>query len=66
MLPQNTFCSGASFVPKPGGVDEDDGWIITFTHNENENISQVCKNLLDELFFSLYICENTVLELKAN
>ncbi|XP_009804285.1 carotenoid 9,10(9',10')-cleavage dioxygenase 1-like isoform X1 [Nicotiana sylvestris] len=41
MLPQNTFCSGASFVPKPGGVDEDDGSIITFTHNENENISQV-------------------------
>uniref|UniRef100_A0A0V0GX76 Putative ovule protein n=1 Tax=Solanum chacoense TaxID=4108 RepID=A0A0V0GX76_SOLCH len=42
MFPKNTFCSGASFVPKPGGIDEDDGWIITFTHNENENISQVC------------------------
>ncbi|KAM3378920.1 carotenoid 9,10(9',10')-cleavage dioxygenase 1-like [Capsicum galapagoense] len=42
MFPKDTFCSGASFVPKPGGIDEDDGWIITFTHNENENISQVC------------------------
>ncbi|XP_059277570.1 carotenoid 9,10(9',10')-cleavage dioxygenase 1-like [Lycium ferocissimum] len=42
MFPKNTFCSGASFVQKPGGIDEDDGWIITFTHNENENISQVC------------------------
>ncbi|KAL3361241.1 hypothetical protein AABB24_014239 [Solanum stoloniferum] len=42
LFPKNTFCSGASFVPKPGGIDEDDGWIITFTHNENENISQVC------------------------
>ncbi|KAJ8555479.1 hypothetical protein K7X08_012975 [Anisodus acutangulus] len=42
MFPKNTFCSGASFVVKPGGIDEDDGWIIAFTHNENENISQVC------------------------
>ncbi|MCD7458497.1 hypothetical protein HAX54_038384 [Datura stramonium] len=42
MFPKDTFCSGASFVQKPGGIDEDDGWIITFTHNENENISQVC------------------------
>ncbi|XP_006359776.1 carotenoid 9,10(9',10')-cleavage dioxygenase 1-like [Solanum tuberosum] len=42
MFPKNTFCSGTSFVPKPEGIDEDDGWIITFTHNENENISQVC------------------------
>ncbi|XP_031125654.1 carotenoid 9,10(9',10')-cleavage dioxygenase 1-like [Ipomoea triloba] len=41
MLPNNTFCSGATFVPRIGGVDEDDGWIITFVHNENTNISQV-------------------------
>jgi len=47
MFPKNTFCSGASFVPKPGGIDEDDGWIITFTHNENENISQVSKNTIN-------------------
>lgn len=46
MFPKDTFCSGASFVPKPGGADEDDGWIITFTHNENENISQVKTQLI--------------------
>ncbi|KAJ4844955.1 hypothetical protein Tsubulata_019072, partial [Turnera subulata] len=33
---KNTFCSGAAFVPKPGKtVEEDDGWIITFLHNED-------------------------------
>ncbi|KAJ8644831.1 hypothetical protein MRB53_006579 [Persea americana] len=40
-LEQNQFCSGASFVPKHGGFEEDDGWIISFTHNEDTNISQV-------------------------
>ncbi|KAA8525262.1 hypothetical protein F0562_007117 [Nyssa sinensis] len=38
---ENTFCSGAAFVSKPGGLEEDDGWIITFVHNEDTNISQV-------------------------
>ncbi|KAF8400858.1 hypothetical protein HHK36_014161 [Tetracentron sinense] len=37
----NQFCSGASFVPKHGGLEEDDGWIISFVHNEETNISQV-------------------------
>ncbi|XP_012077565.2 carotenoid 9,10(9',10')-cleavage dioxygenase 1 [Jatropha curcas] len=37
---RNTFCSGAAFVPKNGSVEEDDGWIITFVHNEDTNISQ--------------------------
>ncbi|KAH0715635.1 hypothetical protein KY284_008540 [Solanum tuberosum] len=41
IFPKNTFCSGATFVPKLDGVDEDDGWILTFTHNENTNQSQV-------------------------
>ncbi|KAI3706784.1 hypothetical protein L6452_24750 [Arctium lappa] len=40
-FPENTFCSGAAFVAKPGGHEEDDGWVITFTHNEHLNISQV-------------------------
>ncbi|CAK9144524.1 unnamed protein product [Ilex paraguariensis] len=40
-FPENTFCSGATFVPKVGGLEEDDGWIITFVHNENTNMSQV-------------------------
>ncbi|GMJ07667.1 carotenoid cleavage dioxygenase 1, CAROTENOID CLEAVAGE DIOXYGENASE 1 [Hibiscus trionum] len=41
MLEKNTFCSGAVFVPKDKGVEEDDGWVITFVHNEDTNISQV-------------------------
>ncbi|XVF89187.1 hypothetical protein PTKIN_Ptkin19aG0109900 [Pterospermum kingtungense] len=41
MLKENTYCTGASFVPKDGGIEEDDGWIITYLHNEDTNISQV-------------------------
>eukprot|EP00258_Populus_trichocarpa_P043518 XP_024459537.1 carotenoid 9,10(9',10')-cleavage dioxygenase 1 [Populus trichocarpa] len=37
---QNTFCTGAAFVPKPGSHEEDDGWIITFVHNEDTNMSK--------------------------
>ncbi|KAK2970507.1 hypothetical protein RJ640_012250 [Escallonia rubra] len=40
-FPENTFCTGAAFVSKFGGVDEDDGWIISFVHNEDTNVSQV-------------------------
>ncbi|XP_039042057.1 carotenoid 9,10(9',10')-cleavage dioxygenase-like [Hibiscus syriacus] len=41
MFERNTFCSGAAFVPKDKGVEEDDGWVITFVHNEDTNTSQV-------------------------
>lgn len=41
MFEKNVFCTGASFVPKNGGVEEDDGWVITFVHNEDTGISQV-------------------------
>ncbi|KAF9662257.1 hypothetical protein SADUNF_Sadunf18G0034300 [Salix dunnii] len=37
----NTFCTGAAFVPKEGGPEEDDGWIITFVHDEDTNTSKV-------------------------
>ncbi|KAB5514043.1 hypothetical protein DKX38_027949 [Salix brachista] len=37
----NTFCTGAAFVPKEGGREEDDGWIITFVHDEDTNTSKV-------------------------
>lgn len=37
----NTFCTGATFVPKPGNHDEDDGWVITFVHSEDTNLSKV-------------------------
>lgn len=38
---KNSFGSGAAFVPKEGGAEEDDAWVITFVHNEDTNISQV-------------------------
>ncbi|KAF5456481.1 hypothetical protein F2P56_025963 [Juglans regia] len=43
MFEENIFCSGAAFVPKgsAGSSEEDDGWIITFVHNEDTNISKV-------------------------
>ena len=41
MFGDNIFCSGAAFVPKQFGLEEDDGWIVTFVHNEHTNISQV-------------------------
>ncbi|XP_062099613.1 carotenoid 9,10(9',10')-cleavage dioxygenase-like [Humulus lupulus] len=50
MFEKNTFCSGATFVSAKGGVEEDDGWIITFVHNEDTNISQV--HVIDSKNFS--------------
>ncbi|XP_076886395.1 carotenoid 9,10(9',10')-cleavage dioxygenase 1-like [Bidens hawaiensis] len=41
-LPNNTFCTGATFVAKPGGTEEDDGWVIAFVHDEQLDISRVC------------------------
>ncbi|KAB5553229.1 hypothetical protein DKX38_010540 [Salix brachista] len=37
----NTFCTGSAFVPKEGALEEDDGWIITFVHDEDTNTSKV-------------------------
>lgn len=39
-LGRNQFCSGATFVPNVNAVHEDDGWIISFVHDEGTNISQ--------------------------
>ncbi|KAJ7958564.1 carotenoid 9,10(9',10')-cleavage dioxygenase 1-like [Quillaja saponaria] len=41
MFEPNNFCSGSAFIPKHEAVEEDDGWIITFVHNENTQVSQV-------------------------
>ncbi|KAL6006140.1 hypothetical protein ACLOJK_040186 [Asimina triloba] len=41
LLEENQFCSGAAFVSKQGGLREDDGWVISFVHSEDTNISQV-------------------------
>ncbi|KAI3812545.1 hypothetical protein L1987_17255 [Smallanthus sonchifolius] len=40
-LPEKNFCSGSAFVAKPEAVDEDDGWIVTFAHDEDSDISYV-------------------------
>lgn len=40
-FPENTFSSGAVFVPKPDGLEEDDGWVISFVHDEHLNRSRV-------------------------
>lgn len=50
MFEENTYCSGAAFVPKEGGADEDDGWIITFVHHQNTNVSQA--HIIDTKYFS--------------
>ncbi|ERN15065.1 hypothetical protein AMTR_s00056p00029160 [Amborella trichopoda] len=40
-LEENQFCSGLAFVAKPGQGKEDEGWLISFVHNEDANLSQV-------------------------
>ncbi|KAM3735676.1 hypothetical protein ACB098_10G104600 [Castanea mollissima] len=40
MFEENTFCTGAAFVMKEGSFEEDDGWIITYVHNEDTDISE--------------------------
>ncbi|KAM3735675.1 hypothetical protein ACB098_10G104500 [Castanea mollissima] len=47
MFEENTFCSGAD---KGVGFEEDDGWIITFVHNEDTDISEV--HIIDTKNFS--------------
>ena len=41
MFEENIFCTGAAFVSKEGSFEEDDGWIITFVHNEDTDVSEV-------------------------
>jgi carotenoid cleavage dioxygenase-like enzyme len=40
------------FAPRPGATDEDDGWLITFVHDENEGRSELvvlnAQNITDE------------------
>ncbi|CAL4941844.1 unnamed protein product [Urochloa decumbens] len=40
-LQEKQFCSGVQFIGKKNGRDEDDGWVITYVHDEGTNISQV-------------------------
>ncbi|XP_045799446.1 carotenoid 9,10(9',10')-cleavage dioxygenase-like isoform X1 [Trifolium pratense] len=50
MFEKNTFCSGSAFLARDEGVEEDDGWIIAFVHNEDTNTSQV--HIIDTKNFS--------------
>lgn len=38
---KGSFCSGSVFVPKKDGAGEDSGWIVTWVHNEETDVSQV-------------------------
>lgn len=42
----------AVFAPRPGATDEDDGWVITFVHDEHEERSELvvlnAQNIADE------------------
>ncbi|CAL5046173.1 unnamed protein product [Urochloa decumbens] len=40
-LKEKQFCSGVQFVAKESGIDEDDGWVVTYVHDEGTSISQV-------------------------
>lgn len=41
VLEENHFCSGVQFVEKKDAVDEDDGWLISYVHDEKANVSKV-------------------------
>ncbi|KAK1370241.1 Carotenoid oxygenase [Heracleum sosnowskyi] len=57
-FPEKTFCSGAAFVSRMKDCEEDDGWIVTYVHNEDTNVSQVY--IIDAKKFS----EKPVAEIK--
>ncbi|KAK7850273.1 carotenoid 9 [Quercus suber] len=60
MFEENTFCRGAALVSKGVRFEEDDGWIITFVHNEDTDISEVhiidTKNFSSEPVAKINVC----------
>lgn len=40
-LPPGTFCGEFSFVPRPGGTAEDDGWLVGYSYSEKEAASEL-------------------------
>ncbi|MBD2525743.1 carotenoid oxygenase family protein [Nostoc sp. FACHB-133] len=38
---QGRYGGEAVFAPRPGAIAEDDGWLVTFVHNENSNTSEL-------------------------
>lgn len=49
MFPENIFSSGSAFVSKSRGLEEDDGWIISYVHNEDSNTSEVCSSIFNKM-----------------
>ncbi|KAI3812541.1 hypothetical protein L1987_17251 [Smallanthus sonchifolius] len=51
-LPKNNFCTGSVFMAKQEAIEEDDGWIVAFAHDEDNDTSYVlvvdAKNFGDE------------------
>ncbi|XP_039142977.1 carotenoid 9,10(9',10')-cleavage dioxygenase 1-like [Dioscorea cayenensis subsp. rotundata] len=41
VMDDNHFCSGIEFVKKQDAIDEDDGWVVCYVHDENKNQSKV-------------------------
>lgn len=41
VMEDNHFCSGIEFVKKQDAIDEDDGWVVCYVHDENKNQSKV-------------------------
>ena len=39
-LPEGCYASEAPFCPRPGAIEEDDGWLVTFTTDETTGRSQ--------------------------
>ncbi|KAI4377649.1 hypothetical protein MLD38_015244 [Melastoma candidum] len=40
-LGEHCFCSGSIFVHREGGTEEDDGWVVSWVHNEESDESHV-------------------------
>lgn len=57
MFEENTFRIGAAFVSKGVGFEVDDGWIITFVHNEDTDISKVSQvGILQLAYWEFSLC----------
>jgi carotenoid cleavage dioxygenase len=38
---RDRFASESAFAPRPGGRDEDDGWLVHFVHDRREGTSEL-------------------------
>ena len=40
-LGESRYCGEPVFAPRPGGIGEDDGWLLIFVHDEGTNQSEL-------------------------